>query len=93
LILVNINPAFQISELEYCLNKVNVKAIIAAASYRKSNYIEILNTLCPELAASTPGKLKAKRVPDLRYVIRIDDIKTPGMLNFSNFILNNSVSN
>ena len=43
LILVNINPAYRLQELEYCLNKVNVKCLITAANFRKSNYIEMLN--------------------------------------------------
>jgi fatty-acyl-CoA synthase len=43
LILVNINPAYQAHELEFCLRKVGVRAIITAAEHKKSNYIKILN--------------------------------------------------
>lgn len=49
LILVNINPAYQTSELEYCLKKVNCKALVMANAFRKSNYVNMINTICPEL--------------------------------------------
>src|SRR6266571_3611010 len=42
LILVNINPAYRVAELEYALNKVGCAALITAASFKTSNYIEML---------------------------------------------------
>ncbi|XP_069936641.1 medium-chain acyl-CoA ligase ACSF2, mitochondrial [Cherax quadricarinatus] len=37
LVLVNINPAYRPSELEYCLNKVSIKAIICHEKFRTSD--------------------------------------------------------
>ncbi len=82
LILVNINPAYRLSEIEYALNKVGCKALITSPALKSSDYIAILNELCPELAKAKPGKLKAKAVPELRTVIRLGTDVTPGMLNF-----------
>jgi fatty-acyl-CoA synthase len=82
LILVNINPAYRLTELEFSLNKVGCKALVTAAQFKSSNYLEMLNALAPELAKCEPGKLKAKRLPTLRWVIRLDDGVTPGCLNF-----------
>ena len=82
LILVNINPAYRPQELEYCLNKVGCSALITAARFKTSNYIEMLNGLAPELASSTVGRLQAAALPELRTVIRIDDEEAPGYLNF-----------
>jgi fatty-acyl-CoA synthase len=59
LILVTINPAYRLSELEFALAKVGCAAIVTATAFKTSNYIEMLNTLLPELAASTPGELRA----------------------------------
>ncbi len=42
LILVNINPAYRIAELEYALNKVGCKALILAERFKTSDYIGIL---------------------------------------------------
>ncbi|WP_454725391.1 MULTISPECIES: AMP-binding protein [Cupriavidus] len=82
LVLVNINPAYRLSELEYALNKVGCKAIVAAESFKTSRYLEMLQTLAPELATSEPGHLQAARLPALRWVIRMGAERTPGMLNY-----------
>jgi fatty-acyl-CoA synthase len=42
LILVNVNPAFRSDELEYCLKKVGIKTLVLAESFKKSNYVEIV---------------------------------------------------
>jgi fatty-acyl-CoA synthase len=82
LIMVNINPAYRLSEVEYALNKVGCKALIAADRFKKSNYLEMIQTLAPELASCRPGALKAERLPSLKSVIRLGGEKTPGMFNF-----------
>jgi len=42
LISVTINPAYQQSELEYCLQKVNIKAIVSPSSFKTQNYPKML---------------------------------------------------
>jgi fatty-acyl-CoA synthase len=79
-ILVNINPAYRLAELEYALNKVGCKAIVAAERFKSSMYLDMLAELAPELATQTPGDLRIARLPDLRIVIRVCDTETPGML-------------
>ena len=81
-IMVCINPAYQTYELEYALNKVECKVIITAACFKASNYLEMLNTLAPELADSEPGHLCSVALPHLKLVIRLGLDKTPGTLNF-----------
>ena len=39
-ILVNINPAYRTSELEYALNKVGCKALVMARRHKSSDYVE-----------------------------------------------------
>ncbi|MBM3559158.1 MAG: AMP-binding protein, partial [Alphaproteobacteria bacterium] len=82
LVLVNVNPAYRRSELEYALRKVGCKALVTSPALKTSDYIAILNDLLPELAASTPGALRAAALPDLRTIVRLGAAKTPGMLNF-----------
>ena len=77
-VLVNINPAYRLAELEYALNKVGCKAIIAAERFKTSMYLEMLQELAPELATQAPGELHAARLPDLRYVIRMCDARNAG---------------
>jgi fatty-acyl-CoA synthase len=78
LILVNINPAYRLSEVEYALNKVGCKALVTATRFKTSDYIGMINTLAPELPTARPGELHAKRLPALRSVIQIggDDAGT-----------------
>ncbi|HEY7577770.1 MAG TPA: AMP-binding protein [Acetobacteraceae bacterium] len=82
LILVNINPAYRLAELEYALNKVGCRALVTATSFRTSDYVGMINTLAPELRRARPGHLDAARLPALRQVIQIGSDTAPGMLAF-----------
>ncbi|HEU4375258.1 MAG TPA: AMP-binding protein [Telluria sp.] len=82
LIMVNINPAYRRSELEYVLDKVQCSALILAPSFKSSDYLAILQDVVPELGQARPGALQSARLPHLRQVIRLGDGQTPGMLNF-----------
>ncbi len=82
LIMVNINPAYRLAELEYALNKVGCKGLILAESFKTSHYLEMLQALAPELDLAEPGKLKAEKLPHLTTVIRMGAETSPGMFNF-----------
>jgi fatty-acyl-CoA synthase len=82
LILVTINPAYRLSELEFALAKVGCAAIVTATAFKTSNYMEMLNTLLPELSESQPGELHAVRLPQLRAVIQVGGPAFPGTLAF-----------
>src|SRR5215475_1312516 len=71
LVLVNVNPAYRRSELEYAMNKVECKALILAPALKTSNYLEIVADL-----------VKAKKLPHLKHIVRLGAEETPGMLNF-----------
>lgn len=87
LILVNINPAYRTSEVEYALNKVSCKALVSMPQFKTSDYLGMLRELAPELASCAPGQLQAKRLHALRTVIWIDVAgqgdEQLGMLRFS----------
>ena len=82
-IMVCINPAYRVYELEYALNKVECKAIITAESFKSSQYLNILQEVAPELKDCAPGQLTASKLPHLTTVIRMGEEKTAGMYNFS----------
>ncbi len=81
-ILVNVNPAYRLFELDFVLNKVGCKAIIAAEKFKTSEYLHMLGTLAPEIASCEPGYLRAARLPTLTTVIRMGAETSPGMFNF-----------
>ena len=82
LILVNINPAYRLAELEYALNKVGCRALITATAFKTSDYVGMLNTLAPELAHAQPGRLTAAKLPKLELAIQIGPTTAPGFVAF-----------
>ena len=83
LVLVNVNPAYRIGELEYALNKVECKGLIIAESFKTSDYVAMINKLAPELADSKPGELQAAKLPHLKTVVCISENKPAGMHRFA----------
>ena len=74
-ILVNINPAYRLSELEFSLNKVGCKALILAKKFKSSDYLDMLYTLAPEIEVCKPGELNAAKLPELKHVIVMGSVK------------------
>lgn len=69
-ILVNINPGYKENELEYCLNLVGVKMIISSQRYKSTNYVDIINNVCPKLFSPS---CNVSKVPTLEKVIFLDN--------------------
>lgn len=83
LILVNVNPAYRLSELDFALNQAEAKALVLVPSFKSSDYMAMLSELMPELAGAVPGKLMAKKVPSLRWVITLSDEAAPGTIRYA----------
>lgn len=81
-ILVNVNPAYRLGELEYALNKVGCKALIAAKSFKSSDYARMIHDLAPELESCEPGRLRAAKLPHLRSVVIMDKQPPVGTYSF-----------
>ena len=86
LVLVNINPAYRRSELEYALNKVGCRALVLSPAFKTSNYLEMIADLAPELGHCEPGLLRSHRLPSLEMVIRMGTDTSPGMINFDELL-------
>ncbi|HEY2751288.1 AMP-binding protein [Phenylobacterium sp.] len=82
LILVNVNPAYRLSEVEYALNKVGCKALVTAVEHKTSAYLAMLRELAPELSSARPGDLQSKRLPHLRLVVTLGEVEHSGCLAF-----------
>jgi len=80
-ILVNVNPSYRATELEFALRMVGCKALVTATQFKTSDYLGMLTQVVPELAASAPGRLSSARLPELRTVIQIGGF-APGCLPF-----------
>ncbi|KAK1794050.1 hypothetical protein P4O66_010961, partial [Electrophorus voltai] len=79
IVLVSVNPAYQLKELEYALRKVQCKAIVCPSQFKTQRYYGMLRQLCPEMDTASPGGLRSSRLPDLRTVV-VTDSQHPGAL-------------
>jgi len=82
LILVNVNPAYRLAELEFALNQVGARALITVPEFKTSDYTAMIEELMPELRDAAPGQLQAARVPSLRWIIRLGEGRAPGMVTW-----------
>lgn len=79
-ILVNINPAYRSSELDYALGQAGCRWVICADAFKTSDYHAMLQGLVPGLASSQPGALTCERFPELRGVVSLAASPPPGFL-------------
>ncbi|MBB5373341.1 AMP-binding protein [Acidocella aromatica] len=83
LILVTVNPAYRLAELEYALNKAGIKALVISPPFKSSDYPGMVAALAPELAECEPGALEAARLPHLRLVVQMGEDILPGAMSFA----------
>ena len=82
-ILVNVNPAYRSSELEYVLKQSGCQWLICAGSFKSSDYHGMLQALVPELAEQGIGQLHCDLLPELRGVISLDARPPSGFMPWS----------
>ena len=70
-ILVNINPAYRVGELEYVLRQSGCRWLVCADAFKTSDYHAMVQELAPELASAVPGEMASERLPDLRGVVSL----------------------
>jgi fatty-acyl-CoA synthase len=74
-VLVNINPAYRVSELEYALNQSGVSLLVTATQFKTSDYHWMIAQLAPEIqklpTIGADEELKTARVPELRRVVTL----------------------
>ncbi|VXC63512.1 putative acyl-CoA synthetase YngI [Pseudomonas sp. 8Z] len=85
-ILVNINPAYRLSELEYALKHSGCRWLICADTFKTSDYHAMLGELLPELPACAVGALQSRVLPELRGVISLGRTPPVGMLGWSELL-------
>ena len=72
-ILVNVNPAYRLRELQYGLKQSGVSVLISARSFRSADYVQMLDELAPAL-------------PALRHVVFLGDSDLPGGVTWADFL-------
>jgi fatty-acyl-CoA synthase len=82
-VLVNINPAYRLHELEAALRQADVATLIVGCPFKASNFVQMVESLCPEVAESAAGSWHSAKLPDLRRVVAIGDRPCPGWLTWA----------
>ncbi|MFA7891958.1 AMP-binding protein [Pseudomonas putida] len=79
-ILVNVNPAYRVGELEYVLRQSGCSWLVCADAFKHSDYHAMIQALVPELATVTPGQVSSAALPALRGVISLASDPPAGFL-------------
>lgn len=85
-ILVNINPAYRLQELEYALHQSGCRAIVIADKFKTSDYTEMIYALVPEVKSSKGQIVDCQRLPKLKRVISLAKNEHKNMLMWSDFM-------
>lgn len=94
-VLVTVNTNYRTSELAYLLEQSDSVALFLTNGYKRSDYVAMVEELCPELAAgtmpSTAGEAAVSAVrcgclPKLRHVVLLDEPRRPGYLHWSDVV-------
>lgn len=72
-VLVNVNPAYRLHELEETLRQADVATLIVGLPFKTSNFVAMVEAIAPEVAGSAAGSWHAARLPELRRLIAIGD--------------------
>ena len=85
-VLVTVNTAYKIAEVEYLLKQSDTHTIIITEGNRDVRYGDIITEICPELKEKKPNEaLHAKRLPFLRNVITAG-FTQPGCMTFQEML-------
>ena len=76
-VVVAMNPAYQLVEIEFMLKKTKCKGILMLDNFKTLQHYKILTHICPELLTSTKGELNSKDLPELKHVIIANLMPTP----------------
>ena len=82
-VLVNINPAYRLHELEETLKAADVDTLLVGEPFKGSDFVKMVETLCPEVQAATSLDWSAARLPVLRRIVAFGDRPGPGWLTWS----------
>jgi fatty-acyl-CoA synthase len=82
IILVTINPAYRLSELEYALNLAGCKALVLAPAFKTSDYVGMMRALLPE-QTDREGRVASARLPHLERLILTGGKSEAGFLPFA----------
>ncbi len=79
-VLVNINPAYRLHELEQALAAADVVTLIVGAPFKGSDYVHMVESLCPEVKAAASLTWSTAKLPRLLRLISVGHRPGPGWM-------------
>ncbi|XP_068575179.1 medium-chain acyl-CoA ligase ACSF2, mitochondrial-like [Cebidichthys violaceus] len=70
IILVSLNPAYQVKEVEFTLKQVQCKAVVCPSRFKTQRFCDMLRELCPEIGTTPEGMIKS-----FRFDIRLPQVR------------------
>jgi fatty-acyl-CoA synthase len=84
-VLVNVNPAYRLRELEYALTQAGVSVLVAARRFRAIDYVAMLDEL--RTGTRTPDAPPERgRLAALRHVVLLGPEPWPGSMTWTAFV-------
>ena len=86
-VLVTVNTNYRSNELEYLLQQSDATTIILTGGVREPyEFLKVLNTVCPAIAESEPGRLSCSKLPFLKNIVYLGQEKIAGMYNWDDIL-------
>ncbi|RQD78398.1 MAG: AMP-binding protein [Candidatus Syntrophonatronum acetioxidans] len=77
-VLVTVNTNYKIFEVEYLLRQSDTHTLIFIEGFKDSNYLEIIQSLIPELKGKNPGGWTSQAFPRLKNLIYLGEGQPDG---------------
>ena len=82
-VLVNVNPAYRLFELEDALRLADVTTLVVGSAFKSSDFVGMVHSVCPEVAAASDREWSSERLPSLKRLIALGDRPGPGWLSWN----------
>ena len=82
-VLVNVNPAYRLHELEGALKQADVTTLIVGEPFKSSDFVAMIDELVPESKAAPGPSWHSDRLPRLERLIALGERPGPGWLAWS----------
>ena len=83
LVLVNVNPAYRVTELAYALGKVGCRALVLAPTFKSSDYVAMVRELVPGVEHAGQGRVVSAAFPGLERLVLLGEQSVPGFMPFA----------
>ncbi|MDR0960991.1 MAG: AMP-binding protein [Mediterranea sp.] len=84
---ITVNTNYKQSELEYLCDNSDMHTLCIVNGEKDSDFVQMTNTMLPELKSCQRGHLKSERFPKMKNVVYVGQEKHRGMYNTAELLL------